>query len=317
MKTNSKLLVASAAIALMCSTAQADYTDGLTNYWSLDNGLTATGSGGIQASVGTVNGTLVAPTGSNPSLGATGIIDQAVSLAGTDETFFSNLNMGTNNAATNVISAIDSSFTLSVWFKLDSVTGYRRIAGIANGSSAQQGFSISVNNDDIQIRGNTGLGGDSAKVGVGLNDKLSADIWHNVVVVFDQTNNVVIGYLDGLGSGTTQESVLGTALLNDWVSGAGGAASNTISGTGTSFGNPTANTLNFGGTSTSRSGMLGDLDEIGLWNRALSASEIGEMYTNQLNGTSIPEPSATATIVGLLALSLVGSRTYHRRSNAR
>lgn len=104
--------------------------------------------------------------------------------------------------------------------------------------------------------------------------------WHHVAAVFDRAANTVTTYLDGTASATDSLGVTGSesltppALRNTLV---GGSGNGTYSG-------------------------AADLDDLGIWNRALADAEIAEIYAKGLTGLdltqelSAPPPPAPPTL---------------------
>ncbi len=98
--------------------------------------------------------------------------------------------------------------------------------------------------------------------------------WHHVVIVYDNTLNLYAIYINGNSCGSS-----GTAI-NPLAITAGNAT----------FGNTTSGTIADG-----NAGVLGKLDDIGIWNRALTQQEITDLY-NACSVTSIVSQPTNQTL---------------------
>lgn len=151
--------------------------------------------------------------------------------------------------------------TVSLWFKADEIGGDRRQMLYEEGASTR-GLNIYIDEDKLYMGGWNTPGQESGWSGTWLStDKISADKWHHIDLVLDGgrqvTQNAFRGYLDGqqFGSGA------GSQLWDH----SGGIGIGSISG-GTRF--------HDGITPDGGSGFEGAVDELRIFNNALSSSEV-------------------------------------------
>ena len=151
--------------------------------------------------------------------------------------------------------------TVSLWFKADEVGGNQRQMLYEEGAGAR-GLNIYIDDDKLYMGGWNTPRQESGWSGTWLStDKISADKWHHVDLVLDGgrqvTQNAFRGYLDGqqFGSGA------GSQLWDH----SGGIGIGGVSG-GTRF--------HDGITPSSGSGFEGAVDELRIFNNALSSSEV-------------------------------------------
>ncbi len=152
---------------------------------------------------------------------------------------------------------VASSMTVSAWVNLNSTASEQiiiRKTQVSDGSltnywlSLYDGGSGSRFHFGFAAQNPTGWKmKDSSVLGTP-----STGVWYYVTGVFDDANNIIELYVDGTSQGTTE--VTGTPGQNN---------DNTIIGS------------NQGGSSNF---LNGTIDEVRIYNRALSASEVGELY---------------------------------------
>ncbi|PZO55857.1 MAG: hypothetical protein DCF15_09790 [Phormidesmis priestleyi] len=155
--------------------------------------------------------------------------------------------------------------TVSLWFKADSVGDNQRQVLYEEGAGTR-GLNIYIDDDRLYVGGWNTPGKESGWSGTWLStDQISADKWHHVDLVLDGgrevTQNAFRGYLDGqqFGSGA------GSQLWDH----AGGIGLGSING-GTRF--------HDGITPNSGSGFAGVVDEVMVFNDALSSSEVKAFF---------------------------------------
>jgi hypothetical protein len=151
-----------------------------------------------------------------------------------------------------------SPFSLSLWFQTTSLNGDSIIVykstGIASNGSCSRFIGLTASgNVEIQIFNgvnNTVLTGPVMPIG----------IWNYVVYTFSTTNGMRL-YINGTlyGSITTAYSASGTANI-------------------LIFGNPSL--TNYSRSSLSNEQFYGSVDEVRLYSRELTASEISQLYSN-------------------------------------
>jgi len=196
----------------------------------------------------------------------TGIIGNGYFFNGTKGTF--NTTIGSN--FNNNIQPIGFSKTTSVsfWFK----------------SFNWNGANASLNFPDFIYNGFTTIGGTTFH-DTGVTGLLDGD-FHHIVLVFTKSRPVStnIGSLDVYVDGIYQTTI-------SVQGGSGSSISATIDQTGTLIIKSTAGGSGFiahqFGTSASNNSFNGTLDEIGFWERGLTATEIDYLYNN---GTALTYP---------------------------
>ena len=229
------------------------------------------------------NGTIV---GTVPT--ATGKIGEALSFSGSDSNY---VDFG------NVFDPGPDSYTVSLWFKATTVApGTQFLAGKWNASSGEGGWSVFLGTSAIQVRG---MQENGTRFGQYLPGAVSANEWHNVVMVIDRDTNTVRGYLDGSNAG--------------FLAGGSGATGDTLTSTG-NRGITTNIPLWLGRRSTTGAPFSGLIDDFAIWDRALSADEIEYLYMKGLQGfdaATIPEPSSM--VLCGIGLALLAARAARRR----
>lgn len=171
-----------------------------------------------------------------------------------------------------------SSWSLSMWVNIDNSNNHDR-ALFGNktwNSGAAPGWAFAQNQ-------NGGFNGerdnDHLDVRLGLTDRT----WANVIATFDYENEVISIYVDGVLAGTQKLD-----------------AANNIN-----TGDPTT----IGAGSDGRLGAKALIDEVGIWNRLLTAEEIALLQDHTIiQAAMIPEPSAA-----MLALLGFGFAARRRR----
>jgi hypothetical protein len=169
-------------------------------------------------------------------------------------------------------------FTIECWIKPITVTKqqliaeYERFLGTADGADVGIDFAIQASS---MLNANVVDASDSHashEIYAPAN-LLTAGIWQHIALTYDKPSGTAAIYINGtvvaqanLGSFTPQTS-FGNLLL----------------GARTTYGSASSpNTLFSGG-----------MDEIGIYNRALSAAEIQAICTEENNGDPLPPPTAT------------------------
>ncbi|MCL4354800.1 DUF2341 domain-containing protein [Patescibacteria group bacterium] len=148
------------------------------------------------------------------------------------------LNMGTNN------------FTISMWVKLNNLSSpdAPELLDKMNAGTGTPGYHLRVGyNDEIEFQ----VGGSSGAIEANsANSAITTGRWYHVTAVYDKQNGHKI-YIDGKQSGTTTTGDVGNADSTD--------------------------TLKFGQGFNSWE-MDGTYDEVRIYNRALSSSEVSKLY---------------------------------------
>ena len=226
----------------MQSQGTGDLSAGLAGYWKLDEN---TGTSAADSSTNSNAGTLT-----NGPTWATGQIGSSVTFDGTNDSIVTTTDHG-SGASLKII-------TLSAWFKTSSTSG-AKIIGLQN---TQTGTTAS--NWDRQI-----WVGTDGKVYFGLyttvpketvsNTTYNDNLWHHAVGVSTGDNGTITLYVDGVLQQTTS---LGGSVFSGY--------SNSYWRIG--------DYKNAGWTNGVDGYFTGSLDEIRVYDRALSADEVANLY---------------------------------------
>jgi hypothetical protein len=225
--------------------------DNILAYWKLDNN----GSGGVSLVDSTPNGrTLIAPAGTAGLSLGNGIIGGDASFDGDGLTYLS-----IDGSFLSPSGAQQSQYSVSLWVKttndifiVNSITGNNWTGG-----------TITLDVSDGQIFpsvwwGDENGGFDRFASGPDLRD----GNWHHCAFTWDAFGDL-IAYVDGVETGR--------------IAAAGNLA------------NVDVNNLSFNSNAdgTFFAGQLGQIDEVGIWNRVLTSAEVTALY-NIGNGLSYP-----------------------------
>ena len=235
-------------------------TAGLTNYWRMgDSAGTALVDG-----KGGANATLIG----TPELGVGGALpsdsDKSVSFNGAGQAAQVDLNLSST-----------SKLTLEFWLNWDSFANDDDLAFefTPNFNNGTGGFLVDPNAPEDGGKFAVGIGHGSSRNTVYF-QRPSAGAWHHYALVMDTTApaaSQILPYVDG-------EAV---------------PFSKTMSGTGA--GNFASSTLYFMSRASSALFGAGDLDEVALYSRALSASTIGDHFSGTAGVIGQP-PAASFTV---------------------
>lgn len=271
------------AILLLAGTTGANAAlihTGLLNYWSLDgNGSDTAGSFAEATGTGADD---VAPGG---TAGAASI-DAAGGLFGGSGVFQRGVGTDGRLAAANSadVNAAGESLSVSLWVQFDTVdTGWQAILGRGEGAN----YRIAVENGGGEPNDAAGYAGGLGDAWDNNGVNVQDGSWHHIVATTVNGGNTSV-YVDGLLEATS----VGAANIQD-VSGFNGE---------TWIGN------NPGSTSRMWDGRI---DDVAMWDRALTADDVQQIYNAGLAGVSlaqIPEPS-----VGLLSLLSLSALLRRRR----
>ncbi len=279
MKFHAHSLIGVIALSVFTSSASAE----LVAHYTLDDSEPATT---VLDSSGLGNN----GTNSGQTFGITGIDGTAIQ-AGTGTAY--NADQVTSDAFTADLGlSANSARTVSLWFNTDSVYGEMALFGMGAGSNRQQ-FIITVEDFGGAAGQSVGLrygGGNVAYNNGGT--ALSNGTWYHVAIVYDGTT-IDFDPTDGTGvfayiNGTIVSSVGGNQNLEGDVF------------------NTSNTALQIGNSSTNNRGFNGKIDDVQVYNSALTASEIAAIYSSP--GTVIPEPSTAALLLALGALGLIARR---------
>jgi Concanavalin A-like lectin/glucanases superfamily/PKD domain len=220
-------------------------TSGLTDYWR----LAETSGTSLADSVGGKTAT----TTNSPTLGTTGALaggadsNTAVSFNGSNEAASAALNLsGTNK------------LTIEFWLKWNSYSNNDDLAFefTPNSSNNNGGFFVDPNSPEQGGRFGVGIGRLTSR-NTAYFARPSANVWHHYAFVLDSSataSQQVIPYVDGAPVAYTKAN------------------------SGTGAGNFANSTLYFMSRASSSLFGAGSLDEVAIYNRALSAAEIAAHF---------------------------------------
>jgi hypothetical protein len=168
----------------------------------------------------------------------------------------------------NVANPGASSMTVAGWVDISSVTtAVEMVVGKGNAASSNDGWSIWETDGTLYVRGNDS--NNATRWGQNIAN-ISDNTWYHVAMVVDRENDVVRGYLNGSNIG--------------WNAGGGGATTDVLAAGGTLT---NGDSLFMGRRLTSGAAFGGDVDDFGLWHRALGESEVQALYISSLDGNNI------------------------------
>lgn len=220
-------------------------SSGLIGHWKLDETSGAT----IADSSGNGNNAIWTDNSDNNVTGETtvGAVGNAIIFDGTET-------VASVGSVAEINNLFNGGGTIATWFKANGVgeNNYGRILEKATGTGASNGWSLTLMNGPRVRFWREFSGGDGQWGNIGI----TYGKWHHIAVAYDDSdpNNDPIIYLDGSIIATSDSNSTGTAVDDS-------AANFTI-------GNSNAGDRTFDGA----------IDDTRLYNRALSASEISELY---------------------------------------
>jgi PKD repeat protein len=232
-------------------------TAGLTNYWRMDDASGTTLADGKGSANATTSGT--------PTLGVAGALtgdtDTAVSFSGSADAATANLNL----SATNKL-------TIEFWLKWDSYADDDRLAMefTPNFNQNAGGFLVDPNASGTGGKFAVSIGQGGSRT-VTTFDRPSAGAWHHYAFVLDT-------------------SAAPASQIAPYVDGDPVPFTNLVSGTGA--GNFANSQLYFMSRGASALFGAGDLDEVALYNRALSAATISDHFGGSTGGTGAAPTAA-------------------------
>lgn len=230
-------------VAVWRSNIASSLLNNIVSYWKLD--------GNSNDSVASNNG-----TDTNITYTGSGKINQAANFVGT-----SYINVG----STSSFSFIQNTgvFSISFWMKTTSFSTLYYPFGNTP-TSSEKGFFISKTAAGaIQIQVFNGTGNANSLVSYNtVNSVISDNNYHHIVIVIDKATTTVKIYKDSV----LQTTGSNTSLWNL----SSGNSSRTLNIGSINWTTPTTFSFN------------GSLDEIGIWNRVLTQSEITELYNSNV-----------------------------------
>lgn len=258
----SKLLIAFTALSVTAITVEkspADLVDGLAVYWSLDDSFEDEAHG-LAGSASTVNDTLNLSHDNAFDTGVlvftdTALFGQAIEMSGgeNDGHLFANPSLDVIGQA-GVGGFLDGNMAISVWAEATALErGWQAIAAHGEGG----GYRLHRRGSDSWAAFTGNGSGDTDPAGP-TTDISPGTGWHHFVARV--TNDVAELWVDGQFQGSESP------------------------GTPEDRGNGVHIGMN---PDTSGREWLGRIDDLGIWNRSLSDSEIFEIYTKGLSGISL------------------------------
>ncbi len=190
-------------------------------------------------------------------------------------TAYGKINEGASfNGTTSEIDIASSSslnptnITVSCWMKTGTSQNNKCLVGKWQQSDTTYSYLIQFSPTGTNnVAGIVVIGGTAYTAYTPSGNSYDDNSWHFIVMTFDGTSLIV--YADNI-AGTT-------------VSASGNIQSSTTSATIGSYGKATTQTF-----------FTGDIDEVGIWNRALSSTEVSELY-NGGSGLTYPFGISTYT----------------------
>ena len=250
------------ATLAVLDTTPTTVINGLAVYLNFDNNINAQGGT-------TYNGTAYTGGALNGPRYTAGKIGAAATFTNTAST-----GQPTDWAVTlgSLEGIYSNSFSVSLWERTTTSTDGALIGNKNWTSGANVGWAIAkLASKNINWNG---TGGTRQDVGLA---SFSDGNWHLVTATFNRTANLVSCYIDGAAGGTGTISPSSAASFN-----AGFATLIGSSGNGT-----------YSGT--------GDVDDLGIWSRVLTAGEVAEIYTKGQMGRNLtlpPAPPAPTVTLG-------------------
>lgn len=231
--------------------------DSLVAYYKMDEG-----SGNIVDAHGSNDGTAVG----NPTYGQTGIIIDAIDFDGDD--YF---NVGTMGSFG---SNLEAGFSISFWIKTTSEANTFAFGTFNTGNVLVIDVRLNQNHDLGTEIGGLALvlrDDDGNKIYGGMtsaNQTWRDGSWHHLVFTADGDNNTLTIWIDGNSQGISYNAQTTPDNFGTNFDGWFGVATVEISG-------------------SPYTPMVGELDEIGIWNKILDSTEIGQLY-NGGSGLAYP-----------------------------
>lgn len=246
-------------LVLFPSICQADVSNGLIHWWKFDDAsgsATMVDSGNTRVDM-TVRGTPVTINGKNQN---------GLFFNGSNQDLQSSVTI--DLSGTNVIS-------LAFWFLQPSTDLTDKVlfelganANSLNGSffvdPTSNAGTVGCTSGHFEFVATIGTGNTTTGYNVWDMPRPSMDIWHHYIIVLYKSNaNASLLYLDGVSQ----------SLSN--------CTGNALTGV---FANATLNVMSRNNTSLFKSGLL---DDVRMWNRALTASEAIQLYNQSFYGNKV------------------------------
>ncbi|RLI98258.1 MAG: hypothetical protein DRO99_01145, partial [Candidatus Aenigmatarchaeota archaeon] len=216
-------------------------TGGMAGYWRFEDNVNGTGQT-VTDETGSNDGTTTGDTDCTVD----GWMNRGCSFDGLDDY----ITMG--DPADGSLDFGTGSFTVASWFKSSESTDSGTIITKGGTSSSSRGYRIRLNSNGaiwVAASGGDGINRPDCSIGSGYNDGR----WHHVAGVYERNDDEIIVYADGSYLGVCDISSISGQSLD----------------TGSNF--------NIG-TYGSGQWFNGTIDEVGIWDRALSSDEVKQLY---------------------------------------
>jgi len=193
--------------------------------------------------------------------GASGKINDAYSFDGVNDS------VATSITASNINNPTDTQATISLWFYSSDIGATKRIFSSGSDTSGQRGMAFFTQSGFVRGSSKTADHTYTASDISGL----SSSTWYHLVVVVDDSSGVqkMKTYLNG-----AEQSDVSPAGVTNGTAGKELIIANRIT-------SPSAT-------------WAGSIDEIGVWDRALTATEVSDLYNS---GSGLAYPFTTGATV--------------------
>ncbi|HLO60906.1 MAG TPA: Ig-like domain-containing protein [Bacteroidales bacterium] len=248
-------------------------TTNLVSYWKLDETSGSTANDALTTNPGTVSG-------SGATVNQSGKISTAFSFDGTDD----GVSMG-NKSVLNMGTSTD--FSISAWFKTSSANDQFIVSKY--GSGYTPGYFIGTDGGYAYAVIRDGVGTGSAEaIAVTGTTLVNNNAWHLITATFDRDGLLRV-YVDG-----TQQATGSVTTVTETVT------------------NTESFCIGYRNVSGSYKAFTGSIDEVGIWNKVLTASEVTQLY-NSGAGSAYPFSSVPVTGISVspttASISGVGNTT--------
>ena len=218
--------------------------------------------------------TLLDGTNNGATTGATGKIGNAWDFNGAGDY----VNIGTSTSDFNFMSSSTALWSVNLWVKFDSTGTNEMIYSTGTGSSAiPQSWLYRGTSNDLLTSITSGVSGTYSLANTNTGIVISDTNWHMVTLTYDQSlsSNNLKAYKDGSLAGQLTKT--------------GNVSTNADSNQAMRM---------FGGVTGVQQDMEGLADEMSIWNRALSSTEITTLYNS---GTGITVTGSGISLTDLKA----------------
>jgi hypothetical protein len=220
-------------------------SNGLVAYWKMDESAANSCTGGVNDSCDSSGNANDGAWSGNTTIATTAKFNSATTFDGTND------NIRAAETTSTDIGGNTSSFTVSAWFKTTTNFGSDTTLVSKSDSSGAYPFELVLTSSEALAFGNyDGTNFSTATTGVSYND----GVWHHALGVRDTVSKKLLLYVDGqLAASANDDSTVATDNNDDLSVGASGVG-------------------------YIEQDYNGQIDEVRLYNRALSAQEAISLY---------------------------------------